>query len=146
ELRQLLAKHAAKGRAREGRAGRLAAVQQVDPLEVLALAGLHRADDGKPVQDRGALRHQLADVDARQLRGDAAEGTARRAARLGVPGLELAGRAAEPEKDAVLLLARRLRRKGRHGEETAEAENAERSLHRPFQEEPAMDLMLRTAA
>src|SRR5690349_8126589 len=76
---------------------------------VVAVAAIDRAEDGEPVGDARMQRQMLAEPYARQLRGDRIEGAARfdGGIRLGVPRVEVAWSAGQPEEDyrlAVRLL------------------------------------------
>jgi hypothetical protein len=147
ELRELLAEDGAERGADERRPWLVAAIQQVDRLEVFRLAGLHRADDGQLVGDAGAARHQFAEMHSGQRGSNGAKWPAAGSARFGIPCFKLARRAAQPQQDAVLLLA--LRFFGDRGdvEQSAEAEHRRGAGGQgALQEEPPMQFVLGTAA
>ena len=76
---------------------------------------------------------------ARNLRRDAAEWAATRPAWLGIPSLKLAGCAAQPQQNAMLL--RPLRLRGEEGivEQPFETcRRCERAARKPFEEKPAV--------
>src|SRR5207249_3196379 len=89
QMAKLLREHRTKGRPDKRRTRRRSASEQVDPLQVLALGGLHRTDHCQLIGDARALWHQLAKMHSGQLGGNTAEGPASRTARFGVPSLKL---------------------------------------------------------
>ena len=101
----MLGEDGAEGGAGERRARGVTALEEVDPFGVFLGGGLHRPDDGELVGDGSALGHELGEVGAGDLGGDAFEGSAGGHAGFGVPGFKLARAAAEPEEDAVFLFA-----------------------------------------
>ena len=76
---------------------------------VVAAATIHRADDGELVHQRGLLGQMLAQVNARQLRGNGLERPAIAGRRVGlrVPHVHMAGTAGHPEEDDGLVAAHR---------------------------------------
>ncbi len=100
----MLGEDGAHGGAGEGRARGVAALEEIDALGVFLGGRLHRADNGELVGDGGAFGEELGEMGAGDVGGDAFEGAAGGGAGFGIPGFELAGSAAEPEEDAVLLL------------------------------------------
>jgi len=103
ELPELLGEDGADGWSGERRARGVAALKEVDSLGVFLGLRLHRTDDGEFVGDGGALGEKLGKVSSGDLGGDAFEGTTGDGPGFGIPGFELAGPTAEPEKNAVLL-------------------------------------------
>ena len=99
-----------------GSASRLAGLEDLVRL-VVAVPGVHRADDRELVEHRRLLRQVLAEQDAGQPGGDDAERAAvlERAVGLGVPGVDLAGAAGHPEQDDGLASPDRPARLGGAG-------------------------------
>src|SRR5262249_27407701 len=119
-----------------------AAVEQIYCFEMLARFRLHRTNHRQAVGDARALRHKLAEMHARQLRGDAAEWTAIDAVRFRVPRFELAGCAAEPEQDAMLLFALGLFGQGLQRKESVPAQHrSDTSPSQALQKHAAMQAM-----
>ena len=78
-------------------------------------------------------------MNAGDLGGNASERPSAGAARLRVPGLELTGRAAQPEKDAMFLRFLRRRREDLILEQPSETRHSrQRAARQAFQEMPAM--------
>ncbi len=77
---------------------------QPGPAAVVADLGIERADDAGFVEPLGHLGHELGDLDAGNGRRDRAKRAAGGRARLGVPGLELARPAGQPEQDDSLFI------------------------------------------
>ena len=71
-------------------------------LQMVVLLGVHGADDGQLVHLPGSSGKQLRDLDSIHASGDGLK----RAVGLGVPGVDLAGAAIEPDQDAGLSLSR----------------------------------------
>ena len=137
EIRQLGVQPAERGgnrrpehRPREARAVGITAGQQVDSLEMLRLLCVHAAHDVQLIRDARAARHQRGKMHARHGSRDAAKRTARRPARLWIPRLKLARRAAQPEKQHVLLRPLRGLRKERVGKKPAETRDGRRTRGR----------------
>ena len=73
---------------------------------MVALPGTHRPHDGDPVHVPGDLRQVLADLEARDVRGNLPEGAAVVVAGLQVPQVNSAGAAGHPQQDAGALSLR----------------------------------------
>src|ERR1043165_9721123 len=73
QLSELLGEDRAKRRPNERGPGLGSAAQKVDALEVLVGLGLHGAHDRQFISDAGAAGHQLAEMNARKLSGNATE-------------------------------------------------------------------------
>src|SRR6188768_1760890 len=104
---------------------------------MFARLGLHRANHRQLVGDAGTTWHQFAKVDARELGGNAFEGSAVNAAGFGVPRFELAGGAAKPEQNTVLAALLCVLRESREGEEAAPTHHGERPGSRQALKEQA---------
>ena len=86
-------------------------------------------------------------MDAGDLRGNAPKRSAGGPAGLGIPGLELARRAAQPEEDAVLLRFLRFLRENAIVKKPRETRDAgQGAAGQSFQEQPAMQPVLIGAA
>ncbi len=130
----------AEGRPGEAGAVGVAAGKQVDGLEVFGLLGVHAADHVEVVRDAGAAGHERGEMHAGDGGRDAAERAAARAARLGIPGFELAGRPAEPEEQAVSLRAFGGRGESGMCEEPTEAAHGGRAgSGEPLEKQPAVE-------
>jgi hypothetical protein len=68
---------------------------------MVTVPGVHRSDNGEPIEHRCLLRHVLAKQDAGQFGGDDFDGTTvlERAIGFGVPGVYVAGTAGHPEQN-----------------------------------------------
>ena len=71
---------------------------------MIAVPGVHRADEREAVEHGGLARQQLADAHAGQPGLDAVErpAIAERAIRLGIPGIDVARPAGHPQQDDAL--------------------------------------------
>ena len=86
-------------------------------------------------------------MDARNLGGDAGEGSAAGPARLGIPRFKLARRAAKPQENAMFLGFFCLRRKERILKQARKTRQAgQRAARQPFDEKPPVQPMLVHAA
>ena len=142
ELPDGMREHAAERGTRESGAVGVAALQQVDGLQVLGLRRLHAADYVQLIGNARTQGHERREVDAWQSGGDAAEWTAAGAVGFGVPGFELTRSAAEPEQDTVLLSALGFGGEQPIVEEAGEAGGGgKRSAGQTFEEQTAMHLM-----
>ena len=144
ELADRVRQGTAKRRPGEARPFGIAALQEIDRLEMLRLRRLHRADDVELVGDRGAVRHEGREVQAGDIRRRASERAAAGPAGLRIPSLELARGTAQPEKDAALLGAFCLR--GKNGIVKQAGKTPHPCGGEPLEEQPTMEPMLVTRA
>ena len=123
----------------------MATLEEVDSFGVFLCFGVHGADDGKLVGDRGTLWEEFGKVGAGDVCGDTFKRAASRGSGFWVPSFKLAGATAEPKQDAVLLFFLGYLSESRRSEEAGETHRGDRSGGEALEELAAVDVMIRRA-
>ena len=124
----------------------MASLEEVDSFSVLFCFGLHGADDCELISDGCALWKELGEVGPGNIRRNAFERAASGGAGFWIPGFELAGTAAEPKEDAVLLFFLGDFSESRCSKKAGETHRRDRSGGEALQKLAAVDVMIRGTA